>query len=90
MTLEAPLAEIIAFGWNALRIVGTYNEPWFCANDVATILGYKNATGAIKKRVDPIHKRTLAQLLIRQPVLTPIHRSRRQARDLCDDAVRRR
>ncbi len=37
---------------NPVRVVGINNEPWFVGKDVATVLGYKDTFGAIKKHVD--------------------------------------
>lgn len=35
-----------------IRVLEIENEPWFAGKDVATILGYKDTSDAIKKHVD--------------------------------------
>lgn len=35
-----------------VRVMGTPENPWFVASDVATALGYKNTRDALKKHVD--------------------------------------
>ena len=35
-----------------IRVLEIENEPWFVGKDVATILGYKDTSDAIKKHVD--------------------------------------
>lgn len=45
-----------AFG--SVRAVSINNEPYFVGKDVATILGYKDSSDAIKKHVDNEDKLT--------------------------------
>ena len=35
-----------------LRVLGTYNEPWFIGKDIADFLGYKDTKKAIRDHVD--------------------------------------
>lgn len=45
-----------------VRLVGTYETPWFCGRDVCTILGYKNIKDALQKHVLPHQKKSLSLL----------------------------
>jgi hypothetical protein len=42
-----------------IRIVGTYEDPYFCGRDVCEILGYKNTKKALFEHVKPKHKKYL-------------------------------
>ena len=35
------------FNENTIRVIGTYNEPWFIAKDICNILGLTNITNAL-------------------------------------------
>ena len=35
-----------------IRVLEIKNEPWFVGKDIATVLGYKNSSDALKKHVD--------------------------------------
>jgi len=47
---------------NILRVNGTKENPWFNANDVTTMLGYKDTNQAIRKNVGNQDKSTLQNL----------------------------
>ena len=60
-----------AHGWTSgvaptpegqVRVVGTYEIPWFCGRDVCTILGYKDIKDALQKHVLPHQKKSLSLL----------------------------
>ena len=42
MELINQLDQTIAFDENSIRIVGTYEQPWFVARDICKILGIQN------------------------------------------------
>jgi prophage antirepressor-like protein len=46
------LEMVLSFDDNQVRVLGTYEEPWFVGKDVATILGYSNNRDALIKHVD--------------------------------------
>lgn len=65
-----------------LRVVGTKEEPWFNAKDIATILGYKDTNQAIRKNVDLEDRNQLEEIdpsirpsLVNQPHSTYINES---------------
>jgi prophage antirepressor-like protein len=42
-----------------IRIVGTYEDPYFCGRDVCEILGYKDIKQALRDHIKPKHKKDL-------------------------------
>ena len=38
--------------FSQIRVIGTYENPLFCAKNICDILGYKKSTDAIEKHVD--------------------------------------
>lgn len=48
MELIKQIDETISFNENNIRIIGTYDEPWFVAKDICGILELPNVTNAIK------------------------------------------
>lgn len=40
--------ETFNFNENTIRVIGTYQEPWFVAKDICDILGLSNITNALK------------------------------------------
>ncbi len=46
------LNKILSFEERKVRVVGTNEDPWFCGNDVAIILGYKDTRKSLKDHVD--------------------------------------
>jgi len=48
MELINQIDETILFNNDTVRIIGTYNEPWFVAKDICKILGIGNATEALR------------------------------------------
>jgi len=48
MELIKQIDETISFNEQNIRIVGTYQEPWFVAKDICNILELPNITNAIK------------------------------------------
>jgi anti-repressor protein len=48
MELLKQIDETISFNEKNIRVIGTYQEPWFVAKDICGILELKNITEAIK------------------------------------------
>jgi prophage antirepressor-like protein len=48
MNLLKQIDETISFNENNIRVIGTYQEPWFVAKDICNILELKNVTEAMK------------------------------------------
>ena len=40
-----------------IKIVGTYDDPYFCGKDVCNILEYKDVKKALQEHVKPKHKK---------------------------------
>ncbi len=49
MELINQIDETITFNKNAIRVLGSYNEPWFVAKDVCEILEIKDVSMALTK-----------------------------------------
>lgn len=66
---------ILPFDEKKMRILGTYEEPWFVAKDVAEILGYsgKNQEKAVRKHVEMEDKKIVEDMGVQigHPVLQP-------------------
>jgi len=45
-----------------IKIVGTFEDPFFCAKDLAEALGYKNVKVTLYSQLDQEYKITLKQL----------------------------
>jgi prophage antirepressor-like protein len=45
-----------------IKIIGTYDEPYFCGKDICTILEYKDVKKALKQHVKPKHKKISKKL----------------------------
>ena len=45
------LDRLVIYGGKNIRIVGTFEEPWFCGKDVASVLGYSRPRDAITDHV---------------------------------------
>ena len=50
------------FGNNNIDIIICNNESWFCGNDIATILNYRDKDDAIRKHIDYLYKMKLVDL----------------------------
>ena len=48
MELINKIDETMSFNKNTIRVIGTYNEPWFVAKDICNILELKNITETMK------------------------------------------
>jgi len=48
MELLKQIDETVSFNEKNIRVIGTYEEPWFVAKDICTILELPNITNAIK------------------------------------------
>ncbi len=46
-----------------LKIVGTFDDPYFCGKDVCAILEYKDVKQALQKNVKPKHKKDLQTIM---------------------------
>jgi prophage antirepressor-like protein len=47
---------------NNVRVMGTFDKPWFCGTDVAKILGYSDPKRAIHTHIKSSDKITMDQL----------------------------
>lgn len=61
------LNTIIPFNEKEVRIVGTYEKPWFVAIDVAEILGYAKPDKAIRNHVDDEDKQDMGSVDFHPP-----------------------
>ena len=48
MDLINQIDETFKFEKKEIRVIGTYNEPWFVAKDICDILGLKNVTESLR------------------------------------------
>ena len=48
MELLKQIDETVSFNEKNIRVIGTYEEPWFVAKDICSILELPNITNAIK------------------------------------------
>jgi len=62
MTIHQFMKELLTFEDQKIKMVGTADEPWFCARDVCNVLGYKKFRDAIVDHVDPEDKMSLYEL----------------------------
>jgi hypothetical protein len=62
-TMSAELEEVLRFGERGVRVVGTYDDPWFCGNDVARALGYARPRDAVLYYVRERDRRRLEDIL---------------------------
>ena len=46
-----------------IKIVGTFDDPYFCGKDVCTILEYSNVKKALQEHVKPKHKKDLKTII---------------------------
>jgi prophage antirepressor-like protein len=47
---------------NEVKVVGTFEEPWFCGKDVCEILEYADNKKALQTHVKKEYKKTLKEL----------------------------
>ena len=47
MELINQIDKTMSFNENTIRVIGTYEEPWFIAKDICKILGLPNVTNAL-------------------------------------------
>ena len=61
------MAELIhqtfEFNSRSIGMVGTWEHPWFCGNDIATALGYKRPKYAVQDHVIQSHKKSLDEVI---------------------------
>ena len=48
--------QVFNYEGNKVRTLGIEGEPWFVGKDTATLLGYENASKAIRDHVRDCHK----------------------------------
>lgn len=65
--INSVIAKAFEYNKNNIRVFGTSQEPWFCAIDIAQILGYKNPANAVFKHVRNDDKERLIDLQVRYP-----------------------
>jgi len=46
-----------------IKIIGTFDDPYFCGKDVCAILEYSNVKDALQKNVKPKHKKDLQTII---------------------------
>ena len=56
-----------------VKVVGTFEEPWFCGREVCEILEYKDIKDALQKHVQQKSKKTLKELSEKWGGKTPPH-----------------
>jgi prophage antirepressor-like protein len=64
-TMSEELEEVLRFGERGVRVVGTYDDPWFCGNDVARALGYAQPRNAVLDHVQERDRRRLEDISVR-------------------------
>jgi len=57
----------------SVKVVGTFEEPWFCGRDVCEILEYKDIKDALQKHVQQKSKKSLKELSEKWGGKTPPH-----------------
>jgi prophage antirepressor-like protein len=57
----------------SVKVVGTFEEPWFCGRDVCEILEYKDIKDALHKHVQQKSKKSLKELSEKWGGKTPPH-----------------
>ena len=62
MNIHQFMKELLTFEDQKIKMVGTADEPWFCARDVCNVLGYNDYRQAISIHVDPEDKMSLYEL----------------------------
>ena len=60
------LNMLLPFEENEVRILGTREEPWFVAKDIAKILGYKDTDKALRNHVRDKNKQTFTANSVNQ------------------------
>ena len=63
MNINEFIKEVFKFEDKKVKIVGTYEEPWFCGRDVCGILEYSNYRVAIADHVDEEDKQSLYNIM---------------------------
>jgi prophage antirepressor-like protein len=63
MNINEFIKEVFRFEDKKVKIVGTYEEPWFCARDVCGILEYKKYRDALYDHVDEEDKKNLYEIM---------------------------
>jgi prophage antirepressor-like protein len=64
MSDASALSKVFTNGAFTLRTAGTHEDPWFCAVDVASALGYSNTHKAVRTHIrDACDKRRLADII---------------------------
>ena len=63
--MNSLLPSVMNYNDNEIRLIGTFANPWICANDICKILNYKHRSSitAISKHVDPEDKCLGSQLM---------------------------
>ena len=46
----------------SVKVVGTFEDPWFCGRDVCEILEYKDIKDALQKHLQQKSKKSLKEL----------------------------
>lgn len=63
MNINEFMKEVFKFEDKQVKIIGTYEEPWFCGRDVCRILEYSNYRKAIHDHVYQEDKKDLYELI---------------------------
>ena len=63
MNINEFMKEVFKFEDNKVKIVGDYENPWFCGKDVCKALGYSDYKDALKKHVYERKKSNLSSIL---------------------------
>ena len=62
MNIHQFMKELLTFEDQKIKMVGTADEPWFCARDVCNVLGYSDYRKAIVDHVYHEDKMSLYEL----------------------------
>lgn len=62
MNINEFMKEVFKFDDKKIKIVGEYENPWFCGKDVCKALGYSDYKDALKKHVHDRKKHNLASI----------------------------
>jgi prophage antirepressor-like protein len=62
MNINEFMKEVFKFDDKKIKIVGEYENPWFCGKDVCKALGYSDYKDALKKHVHDRKKHNLSSI----------------------------
>ena len=63
MNINEFMKEVFKFEDKKVKIIGEYENPWFCGKDVCKALGYSDYKDALKKHISERKKQNLSSIL---------------------------